>query len=116
MVRRRPLRFVLSVAGLRGGAALACVIDPRKLKSRHLLSGGAPKGSAPASRRGFFLRQTRRLGYALAGLRCNRPLGGAGRQASAIRKGEVRLSARRARGDLQRLIGNIKGKCFVLRI
>jgi hypothetical protein len=41
---------------------------------------------------------------------------GAGRQASAISKGEVQLSARRARGDFQRFIRNIEGKCFVLHI
>lgn len=46
----------------------------------------------------------------------NRPSSGAGGQASAIRKGEVHLFARRARGDFQRFIGNIEGKCFILPI
>ena len=43
----------------------------------------------------------------------NRPSSGARRQAGASRKGEVHLSARRARGDFQRFIGNIEDKCFV---
>jgi hypothetical protein len=46
----------------------------------------------------------------------NRPSSGAGRQASAIRKGEVHQSARRACGDFQRFIGKIEGKRFILRI
>ena len=110
----RPVNTPATLFCASGGgvpAALACVIDPRKLKSRHQLSGGAPKGSAQASRAGaFLLRHARRLDCALAGPSRNRPLGGAGRQASAIGKGEVHLSARRARGDLQRLIGNVKGR------
>jgi hypothetical protein len=46
----------------------------------------------------------------------NRPSSGARRQAGASRKGEVHLSAGRARSDLQRFIGNIERECFILRI